>query len=332
LVFIFIHPVLFRVLFLIFNKVPLTEAAIHWCDGAVEGKRLAEPPSPGSPIDALTQFAVTAASSSADVAIYTMGSAMESAAECATYSQAVGSAALEVAAYSSKNVGNAAGAAAGAAAAASAAGVSMVTKNVVPSSWLLRLGYDLAAGPQFHPGKHHFSFDIYHLLILFSSLILPLALNDVVCQKGHEVEFESDLMKGSVFVALKRDANLDPKTHNAFFDGKGRTVQIQWSITLKRKLRGPLFIGFESNQSRQTGSLPVCFWIKTLSLFELLNSICFTHLLFACIVSVDKPILSLFKSERDNAVVVDISLIDVSCQERSPSAFTFQSKTNKRRQ
>lgn len=100
---------------------------------------------------------------------------------------------------------------------------------------------------------------------------------------GREVEFESELMKGSVFVALKRDVNLDPKTHHSFFDGKGRTVQLQWSVTLKRKLQGPLFIGFESNQSRQTGSLPVSC---------LLISNCFDLLVIRQINSSNKSLVS----------------------------------------
>lgn len=76
----------------------------------------------------------------------TMADAMDTAAEAATYSQAVGNAALVVATCSSNNVSNA-----GAAASAVANVVVSLAKNVA-TSWLLRLGYDLAAAPQFHPG------------------------------------------------------------------------------------------------------------------------------------------------------------------------------------
>lgn len=143
----------------------------------------------------------------------------KSAVDCANYSQAVGNAAVEYTAYS--------GSVAGAVAAASAVEVvTSIAQNAVSPTppWLLRIGYDLAAAPSMSPGR--------------------------------EVPFESDLMKGSVFVALKRDENLEPATHASFFEGKGRTVQVQWSVTLKRKLKGPLFIGFESNPSHLTGSLP----------------------------------------------------------------------------
>lgn len=204
------------------------EASLHWCDGAIDGKRL-EPPSPTSPL----VTSITSASTSAvNTAILTMGSALDTASEAATYSQAMGNAAFVVATCSSSNMSKAASHVAS----DGAARVVSLAKNVA-TSWLLRLGYDLAAAPQFLP--------------------------------GHEVEFESELMKGKVFVALKRDVNLDKQTHSSFFNGKGRTVQLQWCVTLKRKLRGPLFIGFESNQSRQTGNLPVIHLFHSAYLFYL---------------------------------------------------------------
>jgi hypothetical protein len=40
-----------------------------------------------------------------------------------------------------------------------------------------------------------------------------------------------------------------------FFHDKARTCQLQWAVRLKRKLRGPLFVGFESNPRHQVGGL-----------------------------------------------------------------------------
>jgi len=62
----------------------------------------------------------------------------------------------------------------------------------------------------------------------------------------HTVPFESDAFAGAVFVARRADKAMDAATHRAFFKGKSRTIQVQWRVALKRSLRGPLFLGFES--------------------------------------------------------------------------------------